>query len=93
LVGRRAVLALAIGGMALAHASLVATIVWAGVDPHAGLQPLSMLAPLATGIGLIASGMVLDNRARRVRARAIDAFNDAAARENRCPPTTATSSP
>jgi hypothetical protein len=83
----RAMPALGITGMALAHGSIVSAIVWAGVDQHAGEKPLYLLAPAVAGVGLIITGLVLDVRSARVRRQAIDAYNDAAARENRCPPT------
>ena len=79
--------ALALTGMALAQASLVGTIVWAGLDEHAGLAPLWMLAPLSVGAALLATAIATGVHGEHVRVRAIDAFNAAATRENRCPPT------
>ncbi len=87
LLERHALPALGITGMALTHASAVAAATWAGLDEHAGAQPLWLLAPLVGGIGLVITAIVLDVRGGGVRRHAIDAYNDAAEHENRCPPT------
>src|SRR5271167_4104338 len=47
LAGGHATLALGVTGMALAHASIVSAVTWAGLDEHAGEKPLYLLAPAA----------------------------------------------
>jgi hypothetical protein len=83
----RAFPAFAISGMALAQASLVSAVLWAGLDQHSGLAPLWMLAPLSVGAALIATAISTSSHAEHVRTQSIDAFNAAATREDRCPPT------
>jgi hypothetical protein len=83
----RAVLALVLIGAPILIGSTFGAIAWAG-ESHGSKDSLAMLAPALGGLGLLVSGIVLSTAgAGPEDRRAIDAFNDAAAREGRCPPT------
>ena len=86
LYARRATPALGIGGIALLQSSIIGLTAWEIADDRAGLRPLALLAPATLGITLVATAISLDTHGSTLRRRAIDAYNDAATRENRCPP-------
>jgi hypothetical protein len=73
------------GALAITAGSLAAMVIWIQHDEQSR-APLVMLAPAFGGYALGFAGVPIAIRGDHERRRAIDAFNAAAARENRCPP-------
>ena len=81
----RLALGLFIGGFAITIGSLAGMIAWLHHNDQSR-EPLVMLAPAFSGYALGFAAVPVAIRGDHERRHAIDAFNDAAARENRCPP-------
>ncbi|HEX8950748.1 MAG TPA: hypothetical protein VF945_02835 [Polyangia bacterium] len=72
-------------GFATVIGSLGGMVGWLRADPQSR-EPLVMLAPMVAGYALVFSSVPLAIRGDHERRLAVDDFNEAAARENRCPP-------
>ncbi len=83
---QRLSLALSLAGAGIVIGSLVGLAAWVNADHAQSREPLVMLAPMFTGYGLLATSVPISVHGDAEHRRAIDDFNDAAARENRCPP-------
>ena len=81
----RLALGLWLGGVGLVLGSMAAMFAWIHAD-ESSREPLVLLAPAAAGYGLGFGSVPIAVAGDHARRRAIDAFNDAAARANRCPP-------
>jgi len=81
----RLAFALWLGGVGIAIGSLAGMVAWLHADEQSR-EPLVMLAPTFAGYALGFAAVPLSIRGDHRERRAIDTFNDAAARENRCPP-------
>lgn len=81
----RSALGLWIGGVGVVLGSFAGMIAWIHADEQSR-APLVMLAPAFAGYGLGFASVPLSIRSDAHQRRAIDTFNDGAARENRCPP-------
>jgi hypothetical protein len=82
---QRLSLALFFGGMAVAVGAFAGMFAWLNADEQSR-TPLLMLLPAAGGYAMGGAGVAMGIRADQERRDAIDAFNAAAAAENRCPP-------
>lgn len=82
---QRLALALFFAGAATTLGSLAALLAWSEHDPQSR-TPLVMLAPELGGFAVGFASVGLSIRGDHARRRAVDTFNDAAAREDRCPP-------
>jgi hypothetical protein len=81
----RLALGLWLAGIGIAIGSFAGMVAWIHTDEQSR-EPLVMLAPGFSGYALGFASVPLAIRGDHERRRAIDAFNEAAARTNRCPP-------
>ena len=81
----RLALGLWLAGFAVTLGSVAGMVAWIHADDQSR-EPLVMMAPAFAGYALGFTSVPISIRGDKHERAAIDTFNDAAARENRCPP-------